>query len=188
MLDTFRPTETTYLLIDGVALHHASRANGISVDFKRLLQWLRERTRLVRAIYFTALVEEDDEVISVKPLVDWLDYNGYMTVTKAARIYSNEDGTRRVKGSMNVEIAMMMAELAGIAEHIVLASGDADLIPAVKYVQQRGSRVSVISTLHSRPPCVSDDLRRQTDDYIDIVSIEKHVARMPPQTAAVAAE
>lgn len=164
---SFYPNERLALFIDGANLYSAAKSLGADIDFKKLIDEFRKKGVLVRAYYYTAIVEGDD-YSPIKPLVDWLDYNGFTMVTKAAKRFTDHEGRTRTKGNMDVEIAVDMMELSDRIDHAVLFSGDGDFARLVKAVQQKGVRVSVISTLKSQPPQVADDLRRAADTFIDL--------------------
>lgn len=164
---TFHPTERVALFIDGANLYSAARALGVDLDFKALRASFSDQAVLVRAYYYTAVVE-GEEFSAVRPLVDWLGYNGFSTVTKPAKRFTDPLGHSRIKGNMDIEIAVDMLELAPRLDHAVLFSGDGDFRRLVQAVQARGVRVTVVSTLKSQPPMIADDLRRQADSYIDI--------------------
>jgi uncharacterized LabA/DUF88 family protein len=164
---SFYPTERLALFIDGANLYSAAKALQADIDFKKLIDEFRKKGVLVRAYYYTAIVEGDD-YSPIKPLVDWLDYNGFTMVTKAAKRFTDHEGRSRTKGNMDVEIAVDMMELAERIDHAVLFSGDGDFAPLVKAMQRKGVRVSVISTLKSQPPQAADDLRRAADAFIDL--------------------
>ena len=179
---TFYPTDRIALFIDGANLYSAAKGLNIDIDYKKLLEEFRKRGVLIRAYYYTAIVE-DQEYSPIRPLVDWLDYNGFTVVTKPAKEYTGADGRRRWKGDMDVEIAVDMLELAGRADHLVLFSGDGDFRALVEAVQRKGARVTVVSTLKSQPPSVSDDLRRQADAFVDLNDLVAIVGR-PRQHSA----
>jgi uncharacterized LabA/DUF88 family protein len=172
----FYPQEKLALFIDGANLYSAARALGFDIDYKKLLIEFSKRGILVRAYYYTALLE-DREFSPLRPLVDWLDYNGYTLVTKSAREYTDAAGRRKVKGNMDIEIAVDMLEIAPSVDHIVLFSGDGDFRKLVESVQRRGRRVSVVSSLRTQPAMVADDLRRQADHFIELVEIQPLIAR-----------
>ena len=174
----FHPEERVALFIDGSNLYATARALGFDIDYKRLLGFFRERSRLLRAIYYTALLD-DAEYSPIRPLIDWLDYNGYMVVTKPAKEFTDALGRRKVKGNMDIELAVDVMGLCDSLDHIVLFSGDGDFRSLVEAVQGRGRRVSVVSTLTTRPPMVADDLRRQADQFIDIVQLKAEIGRDP---------
>jgi uncharacterized LabA/DUF88 family protein len=173
----FYPEERLALFIDGANLYSAARNLGFDIDYKRLLQVFSQRGRLVRAFYYTALVE-DQEYSPIRPLVDWLDYNGYTMVTKPTKEFTDSvTGRRKVKGNMDIELAIDMMEMAQHLEHVVLFSGDGDFRRLVEAVQRKGVRVSVVSTVRTQPPMVADELRRQADNFIELSDIVGEVAR-----------
>ncbi len=171
--------ERTAIFLDGSNLYATAKALGFDIDYKRLLAYFRERTRLVRAIYYTALMDEA-EYSPLRPLIDWLDYNGYRVVTKPVKEFTDNAGRRKLKGNMDIELAVDMMKLAPKLDHIVLFSGDGDFRSLIKAVQDMGCRVSVVSTLAVRPPMIADDLRRQADDFYDLVDYEKEFGRDRP--------
>ena len=174
----FYQHERVALFIDGANLYATSKALGLDIDYKRLLTHFRSKCHLVRALYYTALVE-DQEYSSTRPLIDWLDYNGYTMVTKPAREFTDASGRRKIKGNMDIELAVDAMRLSENLDHIVLFSGDGDFRSLVTALQQRGKRVSVVSTLQTQQPMVADELRRQSDQFIDLADLETIVGRDP---------
>jgi uncharacterized LabA/DUF88 family protein len=170
------------LFIDGANLYATTKALGFDVDYKRLLREFQSRGNLVRAFYYTAVIE-DQEYSSIRPLVDWLDYNGYTAVTKATKEYIDANGRRKVKGSMDVELAVDAMELAEHIDQMVLFSGDGDFRPLVEAMQRRAVRVTVVSTISTQPPMIADELRRQADVFIDLVDLRGKVAREASERA-----
>lgn len=172
----FYPTERVALFIDGSNLYAAARSLGFDIDYKRLLELFASKGRLIRAFYYTALVE-DQEYSPIRPLVDWLDYNGYTMVTKPTKEFTDATGRRKIKGNMDIELAIDVMEMAEHLDHIVLFSGDGDFRRLVEAVQRKGVRVTVVSTVRSQPPMVADELRRQADAFIELKDLEGIVAR-----------
>ena len=168
--------ERVGLFIDGANLYSAARALGFDIDYKRLLEMFRKKGQLVRAFYYTALFE-DQEYSPIRPLVDWLDYNGYTMVTKPAKEFTDAQGRRKIKGNMDMELAIDVLEMAEHLDHVVLFSGDGDFRRLVEAVQRRGVRVTVVSTIKTSPPMIADELRRQADAFIDLSVIAKQIAR-----------
>ena len=164
------------LFIDGANLYATAKALGFDIDYKRLLREFQSRGYLLRAFYYTAVIE-DQEYSSIRPLIDWLDYNGYTVVTKATKEFVDAAGRRKVKGNMNIELAVSAMELAGHIDAMVLFSGDGDFRPMVEAVQRRGVHVTVVSTLVSQPPMVADELRRQADAFIDLAELQPKLGR-----------
>ncbi len=164
------------LFIDGSNLYAAARALGFDIDYKKLLSEFAARGKLVRAFYYTALIENDD-YSPIRPLVDWLDYNGYTMVTTPTKEYTDAGGRRKIKGNMDIELAVDAMELAPNIDHIVIFSGDGDFRRLVEALQRMGKRVSVVSTIASTPPMISDDLRRQADSFIDLSDLQGVIGR-----------
>src|SRR5664279_1814596 len=163
----FYPQEKLALFIDGANLYGAAKGLQFDIDYKRLLELFARKGILVRAFYYTAVLE-DQEYSPLRPLVDWLDYNGFTVVTKPAKRFTDSAGATRTKGNMDIEIAVDMMEIAPHLDHMVLFSGDGDFRRLVEAVQRRGVRVTVVSTVKSQPPMASDDLRRQADNFVDL--------------------
>ena len=168
------------VLIDGANLYATSKTLGFDIDYKRLLKEFQSRGTLLRAIYYTAIIE-DQEYSSIRPLIDWLDYNGYAVVTKATKEYIDASGRRKVRGNMDIELAVDALELADHVDQIVLFSGDGDFRSLVEALQRRGVRVTVVSTISSQPPMISDDLRRQADVFTDLMELKSKVGRDPSE-------
>ena len=172
----FYPEERVALFIDGANLHAAAKALGFDIDYKRLLGHFQEQCRLVRAFYYTALIE-DQEYSPLRPLVDWLDYNGFTMVTKPTKEFTDAMGRRKIKGNMDIELAIDVLEMSAHLDHVVLFSGDGDFRRLVEAVQRRGVRVSVVSTVRSQPPMVADELRRQADVFVELEELSPLIAR-----------
>ncbi len=185
-LTSLYPTDRIALFIDGANLYSAARALNVDLDFKKLVASFRDQAVLVRAYYYTAVIE-GEEFSPIRPLVDWLGYNGFSVVTKPIKRFTDAQGHTRTKGNMDVEIAVDMIEMAPHLDHMVLFSGDGDFRRLVQAVQARGVRVTVVSTMKSQPPMIADDLRRQADDYIDLADKigDWTRPRTPPTTPSV---
>ena len=172
----FYRDERLALLIDGANLYLSAKALGFDIDYKLLRQEFVNRGKLLRAIYYTALVENDD-YSPIRPLADWLNYNGYTMVSKAAKEFTDGQGNKKIKGNMVVELTVNAMELAPHVDHIVLFSGDGDFRPMIESIQRQGVRVSVVSTIRSQPPMIADELRRQCDNFIDLDDLRDVIGR-----------
>ncbi len=172
----FYPQERIALFIDGANLYSAARGLNFDIDYKRLLELFRSKGTLIRAFYYTALLE-DQEYSPLRPLIDWLDYNGYSVVTKPAKEFTDANGRRRVKGNMDIELAIDAMEMAPNIDHLVLFSGDGDFRRLVDAVQRKGKRVTVVSTTRSQPPMIADELRRQADQFVDLETLRAAIGR-----------
>jgi uncharacterized LabA/DUF88 family protein len=175
------------LFIDGPNFYATAKALAIDVDYKRILTEFESRGTLVRAFYYTAIIE-DQEYSSIRPLVDWLDYNSFTVVTKATKEFvDSTTGRRKVKGNLHIELAVDAMDLAGRIDEMVLFSGDGDFRSLVEAVQRRGVRVSVVSSIATQPAMVADELRRQADVFIDLKDLQSTISR-EPSTSSVARE
>lgn len=173
---TFYANERTALFIDGANLYSAARSLGFDIDYRLLREHFASQARVIRAIYYTAVIE-DQEYSPIRPLVDWLDYNGFTMVTKPTKEFTDAAGRRKIKGNMDIELAVDLMEMAPNLDHIVLFSGDGDFRRLVEAVQRKGIRVTVVSTVESSPPMVADELRRQADNFIDLRDLQELIER-----------
>jgi uncharacterized LabA/DUF88 family protein len=167
---SFSPTERVALFIDGSNLYASAKTLEIEIDYRRLLTFFSSRAYLVRALYYTAMPEESDYA-PIRPLVDWLDYNGYSVVKKPTKEYTDAHGRRKIKGNMDIELAIDVLEMAPTLDHVVIFSGDGDFRRLVEAVQRMGRRVTVVSTNRTSPPMAADELRRQADQFIELLDI-----------------
>ncbi|MGD9537896.1 MAG: NYN domain-containing protein [Alphaproteobacteria bacterium] len=172
----FYQQERIGIFIDGANLYSAARGLGFDIDYRKLRDHFAEMGRLVRAFYYTALIE-DQEYSPLRPLVDWLDYNGYTVVTKPTKEFTDSLGRRRLKGNMDIELAIDAMEMAPHLDHMVLFSGDGDFTRLVEAVQRKGIRVTVVSTLRSQPPMIADELRRQADAFLELQDLAPIIQR-----------
>ena len=177
----FYPDERIALFIDGANLYSTGKNLDYDMDYGKMLDLFKSKGRLIRACYYTSLLENDD-YSPIRPLIDWLDYNGYHVITKPAREYTDRDGRRRIKGNMDIEMVVDILDLAPHVDHILLATGDGDFTYLIRAVQKLGVRVSVISTLKSTPPILSDELRRQADAFIDLADLGDLIGRPEKDT------
>jgi uncharacterized LabA/DUF88 family protein len=174
----FYPEERIALFIDGSNLYNAARSLGFDIDYKRLLEYFSSKGRMIRAFYHTALLD-DQEYSPIRPLVDWLDYNGYTMVTKPTKEFTDSQGRRKIKGNMDIELAIDVMEMAERVDHVFLFSGDGDFRRLIEAIQRKGVRASVVSTVRSQPPMVADELRRQADTFIELQDLSNDIARTP---------
>ncbi|YCI06010.1 NYN domain-containing protein (plasmid) [Ensifer sp. D2-11] len=179
----FDQREKIALLIDGANLFAASKALGFDIDYRKLLQAFRKRAYLLRANYYSALVE-DQETATIRPLIDWLDYNGYQVVTKPVREFTDSLGRRTIKGNMDVELAIDALEMSKAADHLVIFSGDGNFTNLVAALQRKGCKVSVVSTLVTQPPMISDALRREADHFIELDRLRGEISREHSENAS----
>jgi uncharacterized LabA/DUF88 family protein len=183
----FDPREKIALFIDGANLYAAAKSLGFDIDYRRLLQEFQSKGYMLRAYYYTAMAE-DQEYSSIRPLIDWLDYNGYTVVTKPTKEFVDSTGRRKIKGNMDIELAVHMIEMAETIDHLVLFSGDGDFRSLVEAVQRKGRKVTVVSTLATQPPMIADELRRQADHFVELAQMRDKIGRDPTERAQRQAE
>jgi len=173
----FYPSDRIGLFIDGANLYATARSLNLDIDYRRLLTIFRDSGHLLKANYYTAIME-DAEYSPIRPLVDWLDYNGYSVITKPTKEFTDAvTGRRKIKGNMDIEIAVDIMDMSSTLDHIVLFSGDGDFRSLVEAVQRKGCRVTVVSTMATKPPMVADDLRRQADMFVEILDLREKIGR-----------
>lgn len=172
----FYPQERIALFVDGANFYSTGKSLEFDIDYKKMLELFKEKGRLVAARYYTAIIENED-YSPIRPLVDWLNYNGYQVISKPAKSYTDRDGRNRIKGNMDIELALGMVELADHVDHIVLCSGDGDFTAAVEACQRKGTRVSVLSSMRTKPSMLADELRRQANDVIELSDMENLIGR-----------
>jgi uncharacterized LabA/DUF88 family protein len=163
------------LFIDGANLHGTAKTLGFDIDYRRLLKEFESRGTVVRAFYYTTIIEDQES--SIRPLIDWLDYNGYTVVSKPAKEFDDREGRRRFKRSIGLELAVDALDLSKHIDHMVLFSGDGDFCSLVEAVQRRGVYVTVVSTMSAQPPMIADELRRQADVFTDLVVLKSKISR-----------
>ncbi len=176
----FFEDEKTIILIDGANIYATSKNLDFDIDYKQKLEYLKEQANVLRAYYYTSLIE-DQEYSSIRPLIDWLDYNGYTVIAKSAKEFTDSAGRRKIKGNINVELAVDAMEVAENVDHVVLMSGDGDFVRLVAALQRKGKRVTVVSTVKTQPPMIADDLRRQADQFLELKFLEKEFGRAIPE-------
>lgn len=177
----FYKEERLALFIDGAGLYSTAKALGLEIDFRKLLSEFRNRGRLLRAYYYTTLVESD-EYSPIRPLVDWLAYNGFTVVTKPAREHTDRDGRRRFRGNMNVELAVDLVEASAHVDHLVLFAADGDFRRAVELAKVRGTRITIVSSIKAGGAAIADELRREADEFVDLTELAELIARPRRET------
>src|SRR3984893_7600634 len=167
------------LFIDGANAHATAKALGFDIDYRRLLTEFQSRGTLVRAFYYTAILE-DQEYSSIRPLIDWLAYNGFTVVTKPAKEFDDGEGRRKFKRNIAVELAVDALEVVARVDHIFLFSGDGDYRKLIEALQRRGVRVTVVSSVQTNPSMIAEELRRQADAFLDLADLRSSIERITP--------
>lgn len=164
------------VFIDGANFYSTAKTCGFDIDYRKLLKEFGSRGQMIRAYYYTAMAE-DQEYSSLRPLIDWLDYNGFTVVTKPSKEYVDAAGRRRFKGNMDVELTIDALALAERTDQIYLFSGDGDFRALVEALQRRGVRVTVVSSVQTQPSMAADELRRQADEFLDLADLAGKIGR-----------
>ncbi|MEH6521193.1 LabA-like NYN domain-containing protein [Sulfitobacter sp.] len=175
--------ERIALFVDGPNFYATAKKLEIEVDYKALLSHFADAGRLVRANYFTA-VNETEEFQPLRPLLDYIQFNGWNVRTKPALEFTGQDGHRKIKGSMAVELTVDAIALSPHIDHAILFSGDRDFCPLVTHLQAQGVRVSAVSSIKTTPAFIADGLRRQADSFIELDDLRHAIAREPRNAAA----
>ena len=169
--------ERTALFIDGANFYVTVKTLELEVDYQRLLDYFSRRGRMIRAYYYTA-IPNANEFSSLRKLMDFLQYNGYNVVSKVTREYIDLETNRvRIKGNMDMELALDMLKLAPRLDHAYLFSGDGDFCRLLEEVQELGTRVTVVSSIRTQPAMAADVLRRKADEFIELDDIADHIRR-----------
>lgn len=171
----FYPAERAALFIDGSNLYATAKALSLDIDYTQLINLFRSQCQLIRALYYTTIAE-DQEYSAIRPLVDRLDYNGFTVVTKPKKEFTDTNGRRKFKGNMDIELAVDAMELSEHLDHIIIFTGDGNFRSLVEALQHKGKRVSIVSTLKTQPPMISDELRRQADQFIELAQLDKKIS------------
>lgn len=174
----FYPSEKLAIFIDGANLYGMAKGLAFDIDYRKLLDLFAKKSQLVRAFYYTALPADDSEFAAIRPLVDWLSFNGFAVVTKPVREFTDHQGHRRTKGNnIGMELAVDAMDLAGCVDHLVIISGDGDFRCLVQSLQRRGKRVTIVSTIKTTPPMCAEELRRQADNFVDLADLQPQIEK-----------
>lgn len=164
------------VFIDGANLHSSTRSLQYELDYKTLRRYFAERSKLMRIFYYTAVLDQEEHM-PIRPLLDWLEYNGFSVVTKRAKQYTDSFGAVKTKGNMDIELAIDAMEQAANIDHAVIFSGDGDFCRLIESLQRQGTRVTVMSTLEGEGRMVADELRRQADFFVDLKDMRTEFAK-----------
>lgn len=166
----------TALFIDGSNTHATAKALRLDIDYARVRAYYKDT--LLRAYYYTAVLPDTEGFVSIKPLIDYLSYNGYSVVTKPTKTYTDEvTGQTRVKGNMDLDIAVQAMQIAPYIQHAVFFTGDGDFKPLILAMQGIGVRCDVVSSIETEPSMCADELRRACDVFTDMASLREAFVR-----------
>lgn len=162
------------LFVDGTNMFYLAAALHCRIDYVKFLNYFKTRhTFVAYAGYYTAIEEKANGDRPIQPLVDFLSANGYSLVTKMTRSYTQPDGSTKLTGNVDVDLACDMLEIAPFLDRAILVSGDGDFARLVTSVQRKGVPVTVVSSKRMR--MLSEDLRKAASTVIDLADIQEEV-------------
>jgi uncharacterized LabA/DUF88 family protein len=179
----FHKDERLIAFIDGPYLIGAAHQLGFEIDFARLLGLFRSKGRLF-SIRFFASPDDQSEGVDMGQLLSWLNDNGYTTRARHLVDVTDEAGLLRPRGNVHVDLAVDIMMAIDTADHFVLFFADASFRNLIAALQSRGRRVTVVSTLQSRSHGAADELRRQADQFVDLIDLEASISREERVSAA----
>jgi uncharacterized LabA/DUF88 family protein len=171
----FFPGERIAVFVDGANIHATLRQLDFQFDYKLLREFFGDCGELLRSYYYTAM-KPDGQNDSVKPLVDFLQLNGWTTITKPFR-YQGEPGEITIKGNLDCEITVDMIRMSEFVDHLVLFSGDGDFRYLIEHLQDRGKRVTVASSRVTKTAVLSNELAKQADNFIELETLKLFAGR-----------
>ena len=163
-LPPFPSTERVGVFVDVANLLYSARTLRTTIDFGKLLDFLRGNRRLVRAHAYcpTSPQPGDDQMFlqAVKGL-------GYRITTKNYKTFAS--GAK--KADMDLDLCMDVVRLVdgNAVDCIVLVSGDGDFIPLLDYCSDHGVRVEVVAFDES----MSASLRQSCDLFINLSMLDE---------------
>lgn len=168
--------EPTAVLIDGYNTLSTTKLLKFDIDFRKLLNLFQNKTRLVKIYYFASLRDNPADHDPMIPVIQWMMYNGYNVISKKMNEFMNIDNIQS-KGNMDVEISVTVLEMVKSVDHIVLFTGDENFRFLIEAVQRMGTRITVCSSMQCQPQIMSDDLRRQADNFIELNNLKSEIQR-----------
>lgn len=176
-IDMFYNTERIGLFIDGYSLYQTVRAMDLRIDYKALRDLFASKGRLNRVQYFATVNDHDpDEFNPQRKTFDWLQYNGFDVQTIQTRSFTGSDGEIQYRGNASVLMTCYALKHAEHLDHVVILTGNADFAPLITALQERGTRVTMVSTIKNGSLC-SDQLRRSADDFIDLEDLRQQISK-----------
>lgn len=180
MAIVFYPGERFAVFIDGANFNFSKRNISMFVDDLRLLSYFRKNSgnSIFLRIYHYETVPRDDGsedraglITAIRKRLDFMEYNGFTIVSKLAKDFITESGDTFMKGNMDGEMIVDMMDISANLDHIILFSGDGDFRYAVHKLQQRGKRVTVVSSEGS----IANELKRQADVFVDLEDLRPFI-------------
>ncbi len=177
--------ERVVIFIDGSNLFHAIRYMNIRIDYQKLVDFLREDRKLIRAYFYGAIPQEKDikknspeweSYMRQKRFLEELSLQGIkVKLAKLRKLPSGE----YVEKEVDIMLATDMLSMAytNTYDTAVLVSGDSDFSYTVEEVQRIGKRVENASfkrtsSYQLRKVC---DRFLLLDDYLDRFVVQEKI-------------
>ncbi|HAX97711.1 MAG TPA: NYN domain-containing protein [Candidatus Atribacteria bacterium] len=160
----------TAVFIDSSNIYFSQKTIGWRIDFKRLLEYFKQETKLSRIAFYGAINPENEKE---KKFHDFLEIIGYVVRHKKIKFIKDEnegDFGGHHKGNIDVDLTIDAVHLRDSYDSFVLLSGDGDFESLIKYLKGFKKRCVVISTKGS----VSIELLRQAK-FIDFKKIRNQI-------------
>jgi len=145
------------VFIDTQNLYHSAKnLYKRRVNFGAILKDAVAGRKLVRAVAYLITTESGEE----KAFFGALEKLGIETKTKDLQIFAG--GAKKADWDVGLAVdAIMMSPKLDV---VIIVSGDGDFIPLVKYLQNNGTQVEVVTFGRS----ASGKLKEVADDFLDL--------------------
>ena len=174
--DILYEDERCAVFIDGSSIYRICRSLDVEIDYRALRNIFADAGRLVQARYYTTVLG-DQSYLSIRPLIDWLSYNGFVVVTRTIRAGQDAGEDGRSEGGIGIELAVDVIEMASRLDHVILFTGNGDFVRLIQLLQRRTVRTTVVATVNGASSMVSDELRRQADRFVDLRALAPFIGK-----------
>ena len=132
-----------YVFIDAANTFYAQRTLGWKISYGKLMRYFKKECGEGTKCFIYAAYDENKQ--AEQKFLDMLDINGYILRTKAIKKIQISANRDKHKGSLDVELALEMVELADKYDTAILVSGDSDFGPPIDRIKKKGKRIIVMS-------------------------------------------
>ncbi|ADC89276.1 protein of unknown function DUF88 [Thermocrinis albus DSM 14484] len=177
--------ERVVIFIDGSNLFHAIRYLNIKIDYSKLVEFLREDRKLVRAYFYGAVPQERDvkrntpeweSLLRQRRFLEELSLMGIKVKTAPLRKLPTGEYLEKEVDIMLATDMLSMAYM-NVYDTAILVSGDSDFSYTVEEVQRIGKRVENASFRKTSSYLLRKICDRfiLLDDYVDRFIMEEKV-------------